>query len=143
MLSCGSRSFFQFGFVEEKTDGAINYNDKMDSKMTVQKGIDAVAKSKAKVALADAEGRYLTDTGKFSLEKYASENPLGGPTCEICGRPRNPQLLSVCCFDCESSMGERHDPKCDLRTLTEKVLGDMEDDPTSAPAGAPAAAAPA
>ena len=94
----------QFGFVEEKTDGAINYNDKMDSEMTVQKGIDAVAKSKAKVALADAEGRYLTDTGKFSLEKYASENPLGGPTCEICGRPRNPQLLSVCCFDCESSM---------------------------------------
>ena len=53
-------------------------------------------------------------------EKYAKKNPLHAPVCEICGRPRNPELLSVCCFDCESTMGERHDARCDLRTRAEK-----------------------
>ena len=49
------------------------------------------------------------------MAKYAEENPLHARKCVICGRPRNPQLLSVCCFECERSMGERHDATCELR----------------------------
>ena len=54
------------------------------------------------------------------MKEYVKEHPLHSRQCELCGRPRNPQLLSICCFECERTMGADHDPQCDLRALRER-----------------------
>ena len=69
---------------------------------------------------ASGGSRMGEESGGFSLAEYAVANPLHARTCLLCGRPRNPQLLSVCCFECEETMGQRHDARCELRTVREK-----------------------
>jgi len=41
------------------------------------------------------------------------------PPCRICGRPTNPDLLSVCCFDCQRTAGAEHNDQCDFRMRAE------------------------